>query len=215
MSGVAKFAPYSADGSRLALAPIRFAARARRLDRRSAPSPSSTGRFPGGRVRALRLPISGRDGQRRRVRLRHRLRRGQLRLSADGRAAARPTRLPVCPVGPAIIVQAGRAGRCASARGSTAWCSPAGSAIRRCGVAAQRPDRRQAVRRRPRQPAARPSRTPIIFDAARLRGTFAGSGISGTFAGADATIGNVPVAAERGRRAAGGSQRRPHRRRRQ
>jgi hypothetical protein len=37
------------------------------------------------------------------------------------------------------------------------------------------------------------SETPIVFDASRLRGTFSGSGISGTFAGGDATIGNVPL----------------------
>jgi hypothetical protein len=34
---------------------------------------------------------------------------------------------------------------------------------------------------------------PFAFDAARLRGTFSGSGISGTFGGAKSTIGNVPL----------------------
>ena len=37
------------------------------------------------------------------------------------------------------------------------------------------------------------SESPIAFNADRLRGTFSGSGISGTFAGATSTIGTVPL----------------------
>ncbi|HEX7931409.1 MAG TPA: YdbH domain-containing protein, partial [Sphingomicrobium sp.] len=37
------------------------------------------------------------------------------------------------------------------------------------------------------------SEAPFAFDAARLKGTFSGSGISGTFGGAKSTIGNVPL----------------------
>ena len=61
LSGVANFAPYSAGGERLALAPIRFG-----------PGPGGStavstvalldGPFPNGRVQALRLPIQGRLG---------------------------------------------------------------------------------------------------------------------------------------------------------
>jgi hypothetical protein len=62
MSGVAEIAPYTARGSRLALAPIRFAA---------APDGSTElhslaqldGPFPDGRVQALRIPIDGRIGR--------------------------------------------------------------------------------------------------------------------------------------------------------
>ena len=41
--------------------------------------------------------------------------------------------------------------------------------------------------------AARQAESPIVFDAARLNGSFAGAGISGKFSGAKATIGNVPL----------------------
>ena len=34
----------------------------------------------------------------------------------------------------------------------------------------------------------------MLFDAARLNGTFAGRGLSGSFAGARSTVGNVPLA---------------------
>ncbi len=62
MSGVADIAPYAAGGQRLALTPIRFGA---------GPGGSTAlstvaqldGRFPDGRVQALRLPIQGRIGQ--------------------------------------------------------------------------------------------------------------------------------------------------------
>ena len=37
------------------------------------------------------------------------------------------------------------------------------------------------------------SETPFVFDAARLQGTFSGSGISGTFGGAQSIIGSVPL----------------------
>src|SRR5437868_1827648 len=102
MNGVAQLAPYSANGQRLALAPIRFG-----------PGPGGTtqistlaqldGPFPDGRVQVLRLPITGRIGKGGAfafgtscaVASFNYLRTGVLEL---GR-----TRLPVCPIGPAII----------------------------------------------------------------------------------------------------------------
>src|SRR6185369_10569244 len=102
MSGVAELDPYQANGQRLALTPIRFG-----------PGPGGStaistiaqldGRFPDGRVQGLRLPITGRIG------------RGgsfafgtscavvsfnYLQMSALQLGA---TRLPVCPIGPAIV----------------------------------------------------------------------------------------------------------------
>src|SRR4029078_3622857 len=62
MSGVAELAPYTVNGTRLALTPIRFG-----------PGPGGStalstlaqldGPFPDGRVQALRIPISGRIGK--------------------------------------------------------------------------------------------------------------------------------------------------------
>ena len=71
MSGVATFAPYTAGGSRLTLAPIRFAGGPDGSTRVSTLA-QLDGPFPDGRVRALRLPIEGRVGPRRQLRLRHR-----------------------------------------------------------------------------------------------------------------------------------------------
>src|SRR5206468_4896685 len=102
MSGVADLAPYAANGQRLALTPIRFG-----------PGPGGStalstvaqldGSFPNGRVQALRLPIDGRIG------------RGgsfafgtacavvsfnSLQMSSIQLGA---TRLPVCPIGRAMV----------------------------------------------------------------------------------------------------------------
>src|SRR3954453_6106753 len=102
MSGFADLAPYSANGQRLALSTIRFG-----------PGPGGStalstvaqldGPFPNGRVQALRLPITGQVG------------RGgsfafgtscaviswtYLQMSSLQLGA---TRLPVCPIGPAMI----------------------------------------------------------------------------------------------------------------
>src|SRR3546814_9669867 len=61
MSGLASFAPYSVNGSRLTVAPIRFAGAAGGSTRVSTIA-QLDGPFPDGRVRALRLPIEGRIG---------------------------------------------------------------------------------------------------------------------------------------------------------
>ena len=126
MSGVAKIAPYSAGGQRLALTPIRFG-----------PGPGGStalgtvaqldGPFPGGRVQALRLPIQGRIG------------RGgsfafgtscavvsfnYFQMSSIRLGAAR---LPLCPIGPAIVSK------------------PPGGAVRTAARINQRPARQLAA----------------------------------------------------------------------
>src|SRR4029079_6776835 len=115
MSGVADIAPYSVNGTRLALTPIRFG-----------PGPGGStalstvaqldGPFPNGRVQALRLPITGRIGQGGSFAFGtscavvsfNALRTGVLELG--------PTRLPVCPIGPAIIAKQPGGAVLASAR---------------------------------------------------------------------------------------------------
>jgi translocation and assembly module TamB len=62
MSGVAEFAPYQAGNSRLALAPIRFAA-ARDGSTQISTIAVLDGPFPDGRIQGLRVPVSGRLGQ--------------------------------------------------------------------------------------------------------------------------------------------------------
>ncbi|HEU5286249.1 MAG TPA: YdbH domain-containing protein, partial [Sphingomicrobium sp.] len=193
MSGVAEIAPYRAGQSRLELAPIRFAAA------RDGSTAVSTvllvdGPFEDGRVRALRVPLTGRFGSRTGV--------------AFGTACAEiswahvqfralqigPTRLPVCPIGPAMVSQA-----------------PGGPA--RWGARLSRPVLAGRLGNSPLRLAASSGRiegkrfdldalalrlgratSPVIFDAKRLQGDFVGRGVAGTFSGASSTIGNVPLA---------------------
>ncbi|HEX8937945.1 MAG TPA: hypothetical protein VF776_06730, partial [Sphingomicrobium sp.] len=102
LSGTADLAPYNAGGQRLALAPINFG-----------PGPAGStamttvavldGPFPNGQVKALRLPIEGRLGPGGAFAVGTAcvvvsfdyLKMSTLQLG--------PTRLPVCPIGPAIV----------------------------------------------------------------------------------------------------------------
>ena len=194
MSGVAQFAPYTARGSRLALAPVRFAA-GRDGSTQVSTLAQVDGAFPDGRVRGLRLPISATladNGG-------FSMGRGCAVVSVEylkfrvlelGR-----TRLPVCPDGqPSIIAQA---------PGGPLRIGARISGLNLAGRLGETPLRVSAdwarindARRftaadfamRMGNPEA-----PIIFDAGTLQGTFQGSGVTGTFADAKAVIGNVPV----------------------
>jgi translocation and assembly module TamB len=193
MSGIANFAPYAAGGSRLALAPVRFAAG------RDGSTQVSTialldGPFPNGRVRALRVPISGRLGT-----------GGSLAVGAacaelsfaslqTGSLQLGPTRLPVCPVGSAIVSKtAGGPLRVGARFARPVLNGRLGqSPFHLAAAGGQFVDKNFAMNAL----ALRLGRaeSPVIFDAGRLNGTFVGSGISGTFGNARATIGNVPLA---------------------
>jgi hypothetical protein len=192
MRGVAEFAPYTAAGSRLALAPIRFG-----------PGPGGStalstlaqldGPFPGGRVQALRVPIAGQIGSGGSFAFGtscavvsfNYLRTGSLQLGQ--------TRLPICPVGPAIVSKRPSGAVQASARftgpvlngrlgESPFHLAAAGGRLIGNMFAVQ------SVGMRLGKPAS-----PIVFDASSLTGRFAGRGLSGAFSGARSTIGNVPL----------------------
>ena len=194
LSGVAEFAPYTAQGSRLALAPIRFES-----DRSGATQVSTLaqvdGAFPDGRVRGLRVPINatlGANGG-------FSLGQGCVVVSADyirfralelGR-----TRLPVCPAGQSAIVSKSPTGpvrigaridrlNLAGRLGDSPFGVTADSARIIDGRAFTAAD----FLMRLGNPEA-----PIVFGANTLRGTFEGSGVSGTFADAEALVGRVPV----------------------
>ncbi len=192
MSGVAELAPYSANGTRLALTPIRFGPGSGGTTTLSTLA-QLDGPFPDGRMQALRLPIEGRLG-----------RGGSFAIGTScavvsfdalrtGLLQFGRTRLPVCPIGPAIVTKSAGGPVLASARiGATRLSGRiGGSPLQLSAAGGQIIGERFALRSVSMQLGR--SNAPILFDTARLGGTFAGSGISGTFAEAKATIGNVPL----------------------
>ncbi len=115
MSGVADLAPYTVNGTRLALTPIRFG-----------PGPGGStalstvaqldGPFPNGRVQALRLPITGRIGPGGSFAFGTSCAVVSFNSLKTGALQLGPTRLPVCPIGPAIIAKRPGGAVLASAR---------------------------------------------------------------------------------------------------
>ena len=192
MSGVAEFEPYRVGNSRLALAPIRFAAQ---RDGSTAVSTAVLldGPYANGRVRALRVPLEGRFGGRTGLAVGTRCAVVSWDLLQYSSLQLGRTRLPVCPVGAAMVSQ--------PPGGSVRW----GAAINRpqlAGRLGESPLRLSAANARivgrefslaALRTSLGQSESPIIFNADRLRGTFAGSGVSGTFAMAESTIRQVPV----------------------
>jgi translocation and assembly module TamB len=191
MTGVAALAPYVANGQRLALTPIHFG-----------PAPGGAtaistvarldGSFPDGRVQALRLPITGLIG------------RGgsfafgtscavvsfdYLRMSSFRLGAAR---VPVCPIGGAIISKSPGGPVQENARFSALALngrlgnSPMHLQTAGGQVIGQRFSFNDLGLRLGRV------RAPVLVDANRLTGSFAGAP-HGNFAGATASIGNVPL----------------------
>jgi hypothetical protein len=192
MRGVADFAPYTAAGSRLALATIRFG-----------PGPGGStalstfaqldGPFPGGRVQALRVPIAGEIGHGGSFAFGtscavvsfNYLRTGVLQLGA--------TRLPICPVGPAIVSKRPGGPVLTSARFSGPVLNGRlGSSPLHLVAAGGRLVGKQFAVQSLGMRLGKPA-SPIVFDADSLTGTFVGRGISGRFAGAKSTIGHVPL----------------------
>ncbi len=192
MSGVAQIAPYTVGQTRLAITPIRFG-----------PGPGGStalttlaqldGPFPDGRVTAFRLPITGRIG-----------RGGSFAFGTTCAVVSfnylqmnalqlGPTRLPICPIGQAIVSKSASGPLLASARfaGPVLNGSLGKSPLHVAAKGGQIVGKQFAFNR----PGMRIGRadSPIVFDAARLTGTFVGAGARGNFSGAKSTIGNVPL----------------------
>jgi hypothetical protein len=191
MSGTADIAPYSAGGQTLSLAQIRFG-----------PGPGSStalstvaqldGKFPGGRVQALRLPIQGQVGKGGSFAFGtscavvsfNYLQMSSLQL---GR-----TRLPVCPVGPAMVSKTSTGPVVTNARlPSPVLNGRLGSSPFHLDAVSGRLTSQQFAFDRVGMRLGRDT-SPILFDAARLNGTF-GRDLSGNFTGANASIGKVPL----------------------
>jgi hypothetical protein len=192
MSGVANLAPYSAGGQTLALAPIQFG-----------PAPGGAtavstiaqldGRFPGGRVQSLRLPITGdigpagsfAFGRSCLVVSFNSLQFSTLRLGA--------TRLPVCPVGPAIIEKRSNGPVLVAAQvNSPVLDGDLGKSPFHLQAASGLFNGQQFTFDRLGMRLGRPT-SPVLLDAARLTGRMVGGNIAGNFAGAATSIGKVPL----------------------
>lgn len=192
ISGVAQIDPYSAGGQRLAFAPIRFG-----------PGPAGStsvatvaqldGAIPGGSVRALKLPIEGEVG-----------RAGGFAFGTrcalvsfdDFRMSTLefgPTRLPVCPVGRAIISKSSSGPVRTAARIDRPVLNGriGKSPVHLAAASGQLTDSRFGFDKLAMR-LGKPE-SPIVLDADRLSGTFAGSDLRGNFAGAKGTIGTVPL----------------------
>jgi translocation and assembly module TamB len=192
MTGVADLAPYTAaNGQRLALTPIQFG-----------PGPGGStalstvaqldGPFPDGRVQALRLPISGHIGHAGSFAFGtsclvvsfNALQMSTVQLGA--------TRLPMCPIGPAIISKqpGGRVETAARFNGPVLNGRIGSSPLHLQAAGGQLIGQQFAFERL----GARFGRetSPILFDASRLSGSIAGT-LHGNFDGATSTIGKVPL----------------------
>ena len=192
MSGVAELAPYTVNGTRLALTPIRFG---------PGPGGSTTlstlaqldGPFPDGRVQALRIPITGRIGKGGSFAFGTSCAVVSFNYLQTGVLQLGPTRLPVCPIGQAIVSKRPGGPVLASARfsGPVLDGRLGSSPLHLAAAGGQIVGKVFSFDRlglRLGKPAS-----PVVFDAARLNGSFVGAGISGKFSGAYATIGNVPL----------------------
>ena len=193
ISGLAEFAPYTAHGSRLALAPIRFAG-ARDGSTQLSTVAMLDGPFPNGRLKALRLPISGRLGSGGAFAFGTGCAEVSFAYLQTGSLQLGPTWLPVCPVGPAIISKtAGGAMRVGARFSGPVLNGRLGKSPLHLAAAGGQIQGQQFAVNALAMRLGRPA-SPIIFDAQKLQGTFQGRGLGGTFSGAKSTIGNVPLA---------------------
>ncbi len=192
MSGVANFAPYTAGGSRLTLAPIRFAGAADGSTRVSTIA-QLDGPFPNGRVQALRLPIDGRIGRGGAFAFGTSCAVVSFDYAQFGAVALDRTRLPVCPIGAAMVAKNGRGPLITGARiGATALDGRLGKSPFHLDASAGRFIGQEFALDNLRARLGK-SKAPILFDAARLNGNFASAGINGAFSGGKGVIGNVPL----------------------
>lgn len=193
MSGRLVMQPYAAGGARLALDPVRFAALETGGTRIETVA-LLDGPLSGGAITGLRVPVSGTIGPGQQLAFGQdcvplsfaSLRLGALQLGQ--------TRLPVCAVGQAVVFRqpdgdiAVRAFTRDLALNGRLGSSPFAARAARGALVGSRGFDFTTVTARLGNPAA-----PILLNAGRLEGTFKGSGINGSFARADATIGRVPI----------------------
>ena len=193
ISGLAQFEPYTAGGSRLALASIRFTG-ARDGSTQLSTVALLDGPFSSGRVQALRIPIAGRLGNGGSFAFGTGCAVVSFAYLKTGALQFGPTRLPVCPLGPAIVSKAaGESTRIGALFNSPVLNGRIGASPLHVTAANGRIENQRFALNALALRLGRPT-SPIIFDAQKLQGSLAGSGLGGTFSGGRSTIGNVPLA---------------------
>jgi hypothetical protein len=192
MNGVANLAPYTVNGTRLDLAPIRFAG-ARDGSTSVSTFAQLDGPFPDGRVEALRIPIEGRIGRGGSFAFGTSCAVVSFNYLKTGVLQLGKTRLPICPIGPAIVTKRPGGSALASARfrgpvlDGRLGSSPLHVAASGGQIVGKQFTFNDLAMRLGR------AESPVLFDAKRLTGSFVGAGVSGKFSGAKSTIGNVPL----------------------
>lgn len=193
ISGLAQFAPYTARGSRLALTPIRF------TGARDGSTLLSTvalvdGPFSSGRVQALKIPINGRLGSGGSFAFGTGCAVASFAYLKTGALEFGPTKLPICPLGLAIVSKAaGGTTRIGALLNRPVLEGRLGESPLHLTAANGRIENQRFAFNALAMRLGRP-KSPIIFDAQKFQGSLAGSGLGGTFSGGRSTIGNVPLA---------------------
>jgi translocation and assembly module TamB len=192
LSGVATLTPYAAaNGQRLALDPIRFG-----------PGPGGStalstvaqldGPFPDGRVQALRLSISGQIGHGGAFAFGTSCAVVSFNYFQISTLQLGAARLPICPIGSAIVSKQPGGPVEASARFSGPVLNGRlGSSPLHLQAAGGQIVGQQFGLNSLGMRLGKPT-SPVLFDATRLTGSFAAN-LHGSFAGVTASIGKVPL----------------------
>ena len=189
MSGLATIAPYRVGNTRLALAPVRFAA-GRDGSTQVQSVALMDGPVPGGFVRGLRIPIDAAFGGPREFAFGRKCIQASFADFRMGSLDLNPARLPVCPIGPAIAYK-GRGGslQFGASLNQPRFAGRMGNSPLSLAAASARllTERFQLA-----QLAARIGRAeaPTLIEAAQIQGNYSGGG---TFGGGSAVIGNIPL----------------------
>ena len=193
MSGQADIGPMAYGGSRLVLSTVRFVARTDGWTEVNTVALLS-GPFSGGQVTGVRMPISGRFGAGGALRFGESCVDTGFAALAYGSLRLGPTRLPICPMRGAILQKPAGGGLSVSL---------ASQNVRLNGQLGQSPFALTAARARLLDSKTFDASTvavrmghadaPVLINAKEVRGNSSGTGTGGTFAGADAIIGKVPL----------------------
>ena len=192
MSGFADIAPFTAGGAKLTLATVSFAARPGGWTEVQTVA-LLDGPFSSGRIVGLRIPISGRFGSGGALRFGEGCVDARFASLTAGSLHLGPARLPLCATNGAILQRApgGKAAfgfttRNVRLNGSLGK-SPFALVAQRARMAGNIFDANGIAVRMGQ------SESPVVINAQTLKGTSAGGGVGGTFGGANAAIGKVPL----------------------